>query len=440
MSATTENLHVLRRRILHEDCRMVIVGDSQSYPTLYRLPGAILRRWVPPLGWSGLWVPAQGFPQPDFWSVETGGAANQTVTVLNSTDVPAFAIGNITQTRSVTLEYSANTTGQYWRTDLAYATSGTYPDDPKFFDNSDPFGDPNRRRSCYVYWDRDNADTVEQFRVWYPGTQSQTVVNMSGSGEGTVGVHNTPGFTGQGNLGRWSHSSTDENGKRLDLLGAFWERVDGSDVRLPGFSFFEVAKPGKGIYEHLHRDGSLTNQPSDSMATADFRAYISSMGGANTAMIVQGHNGESADSNGSASDDLTRYQNNLPNLIEQLSADMAATGVPVIDQRFLLVLPWHVDSKPVASRRDATFDIRRAGTTSVGPWQIAVLSLLDYYGVSTNPMLGGGDDVHPESWTEATMVAEDMFNLIQSAAAPTRRVGEMRLRGRRLALPARPWM
>lgn len=414
-------------RIAHEDCRLLVIGDSLSVQeTAPRWSGGIMRTWRPDR-WVGratstVYGGTLDGSYCQNWSdqprMRAVGVGERYLYALGTNNGPKMAFEGI---------YDRDILGQYVfksPTLTHGTTSGFLGFDVGQYRGGDPFDETAVRARLIVYRDPQAFRNATGYVLlgaritregWSTGALTTTDVDMRDQqryppGRIAFAEQAIPVAHPDYPIPRLLVMNRDERetgGMGEVTYGALYYAVDNAGKPLAGFSLDAVGNAGWRSGDWADRSGLA--HVKDEL----FEDYLAATRAPNTFLIFLGTN------DGPAGISAQSYRRSIENLLIRLVtlSERERVGLRRDELRFLLVAPYNVPNAGglMGEYADALHAVALAPPAGLLPAQVGFINLYRLYG-GENPMRDGADRVHPETTEEADDVTRRLWKPIEGAA------------------------
>ncbi len=334
-----QGVEPMAQRILHEDCRLLIIGDSNSVKeSSPRMLGGLMRTWNPDQ-WVGRVAPGTVSVNEGVKVISNSTGVDVTPRKIFDTqtgDPATWSNGQDGFIPTYGLDYVTDGSGlQYWSdyviarlTRLEEYMGGDWTD-----------GAPMKARLVYAHDDegiqrlryharRGEAEgpytefwpfDADADRPWIDWVEVDV---PSGSGEVSAAVQPPQGWLSEGNGGPYPCPQNCESGKRFFYLTQVLWRTD-----VPGLQIDAVAEGGFTAEDHLASSGHYDQQA--------IEGYLAATREPNLFMLLLGQNMSTSEHKSVP----VNYKAHILGIVDRYR-DAALAVDPNADPMFLLVSPW----------------------------------------------------------------------------------------------------
>lgn len=333
MTALSRNLTRFARRVIREDCRLMVLGDSiWTREAAQRMPGGLVRTW--PVNCVGRVTVSRATTSEAGGQAFNNSVLGSTVTHRLPGDTLTNSDINRTPVQIIDRQYSGNVAnGQALERRIVRGPSHTYP--PGTVDPAD-----GHALKARVLWLR-TANTVPVHSLRYRrGTSGgYTIVDHNTDlATGDPGIAWTefdmPAASGDAEVAWLTTPDADETGYEFLPMEAFIYRPD-----VPGFVFSPIAQGGWTTRHHLDPAVDSTNGRYDD---AHLVQYYEALRSPNALMVQLGQNMASGESSGGVAQEA--YRDNIEAVVERHLTAMAMAGS--FDVPVCLISPYQGTSDP----------------------------------------------------------------------------------------------
>ena len=328
------DLGPIAQRIAHEDCRLTIIGDSNSVREHnYRMLGGLMRTWKPD-HWAGRTAPCSASSDEGIRTLTSATGISYTSRRLDSTEWSNGQIGFVP-----TRGWDIQTDGSGLSGNAPYTFTELNSMD-KYVDGDWASGHPMRARLVFAHdpfglsqlsYRAHRGSVFGAPVVFQPEDASATRAWIDWvevdvpSGSGVVGAEVRVGSNWQhaGSGGPWPCPENCEAGRSFFHVTQVLWRTD-----VPGLQIDAIAEGGLRAVDHL----AAANYYDDEA----LQKYLAATRDPNLFLLLLGQNMSSAE----RSDIEGVWRSHMEGIIDRYRAASLAND-PAADPQFLLVAPWH---------------------------------------------------------------------------------------------------